>query len=130
MAAAKTAAKTEQKQLDILTGILDKEARTYTMQKKVSVNGEEREGTFVFRYPTVADRLRQGIIQSKFLGGTPIESLDIVTYNVAYAMSFLASVTLQKPDWFAYEIMDSVEELQSMFTEVDEFVRSFRRNAE
>lgn len=129
MAAQKTAAKAEeQKKIEILTGIVDPEARTYTMQKMVTMNGEEKEGTFVFRYPTVADRLRQGVIQSRLLGGTPVESLDIVTYNVAYATAFLASVTMQKPSWFTYENMESIEELQSMFTEVDEFVRSFRSN--
>lgn len=96
------------------------------MRKTVSVDGKEREGTFVFRYPTLGNRLDQGVIQTKYLRGTPIDSLDLVTYNIAYAMSFLASITVRKPSWFAYENMDDADELQEMFGEVNEFVRSFR----
>lgn len=116
----------EQAKLDVLSGIVDKEARTYTMQKTVAINGERREGMFVYHYPTVSDRIRQGIMQSQFLQGVPVESLDVVTYNIAYAMAFLASVTTQVPEWFRYEQMDSIDELQEMFVEVNDFVESFR----
>lgn len=134
MATKKTAANTTpeinadaQAKSDILAGIVDKDSRTYTMQKTVSIAGERREGTFQFRYPTIADRLRQGVLQSKFLGGVPVASLDATTYNVAYAMAFLASVSIKLPNWFKYEEMESLDEMLDMYAEVNEFVDSFRR---
>ena len=125
--AAEPAQAEEQAKIDVLSGLVDRDARTYTMQKTVTMNGAGREGTFRFRYPTVADRLRQGVLQSRFLGGTRVETLDVSTYNIAFAMSFLASISMELPPWFKYEQMESVEELLEMFEEVNAFVESFRR---
>lgn len=123
----KTAGTDDQLQAEILSGIIDPDTRTYTMQKDISIAGAKRTGTFRFRYPTIADRIRQGVLQSRFLGGVSVDSLDVVTYNIAYAMAFLASVSVQLPKWFKFEDMESVDELQEMFVEVNNFVDSFRR---
>lgn len=125
--AAEPASAEQQATIDILTGIIDPEARTYTMQKTISIDGQQREGTFRFRYPTIADRLRQGVLQSRFLGGTPVASLDSATYSIAFAMSLLASISVDLPAWFKFEQMESVDELMEMYGEVNEFVGSFRR---
>lgn len=140
MAAKKTAGQTaleqaavktdEQLRNEILTGLIDKDARTYTMNRTVTYGGTAREGTFRFHYPTLSDRLRQGILQSQLLGGKAPELFDMVTYNIAYSMSFLMSLSSQTPAWFRFEDMESTEELMDMFQEVNEFINSFRKDDE
>lgn len=118
----------EQAKVDILTGIVDRDTRTYTMQKTVTIGGQKREGTFKFRYPTLADRLRQGTMQARLVDGTSIDALDVVTFNLAFMMAYLSSVSVQLPPWFRFEDMESVDELQGMYAEVTAFVNSFRGN--
>lgn len=118
----------EQIQQEILTGIIDPDTRTYTMQKKITIGGEKRDGTFRFRYPTLGDMLRRGTLQARYLDGVSLESVDMATYNIAFCMSFLASVSVQLPPWFRYEAMESTDELRDMFEEVNAFVNSFRGN--
>ena len=116
----------EQIQQEILTGIIDPDTRTYTMQKKITIGGEKRDGTFRFRYPTLLDRMRQGTIQARYLNGMNVQQVDIVTVNLAYTMAFLVSISEKLPAWFRFEEMESMDELQEMFREVDAFVNSFR----
>lgn len=118
----------DQAALDILTGIIDQDARTYTMQKTLTIFGGKREGTFRFHYPTIGDRVKQGLLQSQFLGGVSPQVVDVVTFNLTYSMAFLASICDQMPQWFRFELMESQEELGEMFREVNEFVESFRRD--
>lgn len=116
----------EQTTLDVLTGIIDKDTRMYTMNKRITIHGDRKEGTFRFRYPTVRDRLQQGVAQSRLLGGISVASVDVATYNIAFTMSFLMAIAEQLPPWFTFEAMESVDELLEMFTEVNAFINSFR----
>lgn len=122
----KTADKELQEKQEILTGIINKDSRKYTFTRKVSIGGQEKEGTFTFRYPTVGDRLRQGIAQSALLEGRPIVGLDVVTYNIAYSISYLRSTMDSAPAWFDFEQMDNTDELLEMFREVEAFADTFR----
>lgn len=112
---------------EILTGIVDRESKTYTFNKTMSVNGIKMEGTFVAKYMGISARLRLGTIRAKLLDGAPSESLDTLTDDIAYMIAYLTVALTKTPDWWNYDELDDVDELKSLYLEVYEFVNSFRQ---
>lgn len=117
------------KQNEVLSGIIDSEAKTYTFERTLSVNGgEKKTGRFVAKYMGVTARLRIGTIRAKLLDGAPSQSLDNLTDDIAYIIAFLTVALVEKPSWFSFDVIDEYPELRDMFMEVDRFIGSFRQN--
>lgn len=117
----------ERKQTEILSGIIDNESKTYTFQKTLTVSGgEQKTGTFKAKYLGVAARLRIGTIRAKLLDGAPTQSLDSLTDDIAYIIAYLTVALVEKPEWFSFDILDEYTEMRDMYTEVYEFMQSFR----
>ena len=111
----------------ILSGILNPEEKTYTFEKEVTVDGEKRIGTFKAKYLSVAARLRVGTLRAKLLEGAPSESVDVLTDDLAYMISYLTVALVQAPVWWDYDKLEEIEDLKNVYLEVNAFVNSFRR---
>ena len=127
MTTERQAIKTEQ-QNKILAGLLDKESKTYTFTKAVSVGGKKREGQFTAKYMGVTARLRIGTLRAKLLEGAPSQSVDTLTDDIAFMIAYLTVALIKAPTWWNYDELDDVEDLRSMYYEVYNFVQSFRED--
>lgn len=116
----------EQKQNDILAGIIDDEAKTYTFEYTASVNNQKRTGSFTAKYMGVAARLRIGTIRAKLLDGAPAQSIDTLTDDIAYMIAYLQVALVKTPSWWNYELLDELEDLKNMYMEVYKFIQHFR----
>lgn len=118
--------KKQENQTFILSGIIDKESKTYTFEKTVSVGGEKKKGTFKAKYLGVASRLRIGTIRAKLLDGAPSQSVDTLTDDIAYMIAYLTVALIKIPNWWNYEEIDEISDLRDMYLEVYNFIQSFR----
>lgn len=116
----------ERKQNEILSGIVDNEAKTYTFESTVSVGNEKKTGTFTAKYLGVAARLRIGTIRAKLLDGAPAQSIDTLTDDIAYMIAYLEVSLIKTPTWWDFDKLDNISDLQDMYKEVYKFVESFR----
>lgn len=123
-------AKKEQDQLEVLSGIVDPEAKTYTFEAEVSVDNKRRKGTFTARYMTVSGRLRVGVIRAKLLDGAPATSVDGLTDDISYMLAYLQVTLIKTPAWFDYDKLDDIADLTMLFTEVRDFNERFRNQNE
>ena len=116
----------EQKQNDMLAGIIDNESKTYTFDYTVSMGTQKKKGTFVAKYMGVAARLRIGTIRAKLLDGAPSQSVDTLTDDIAYMIAYLQVALIKTPTWWGYDQMDDLEDLKGIYMEVYKFIQSFR----
>lgn len=123
------AIKTEQ-QDKILAGIIDNESKTYTFTKTISVGGKKKEGQFTAKYLGVTARLRIGTLRAKLLDGAPAESVDTLTDDIAFMISYLTVALIKTPSWWNYDELDDIEDLRAMYFEVYNFMQSFRSHDE
>lgn len=119
-------AKITKNQMEVLTGIVDRESRTYSFEKEISVDGIKRTGTFTAKYMGVAARLRLGSIRAKLLDGAPQQSVDPLTDDIAYMIAYLTVSIVKAPNWWNYDLIDDIQDLRSMYDEVFKFMTSFR----
>lgn len=115
-----------EKQEKILAGLIDKESKTYTFTKTVSIGGKKREGQFTAKYMGVTARLRIGTLRAKLLEGAPSESVDTITDDIAFMIAYLTVALIKAPSWWNYDELDDIEDLRAMYFEVYNFVQSFR----
>ena len=115
-----------QEKLDILSGIIDKDSKTYSFEKTVSILGEKKTGSFVAKYMGITARLRLGTIRAKLLDGAPTQSVDPLTDDIAYMIAYLSVTLIKTPNWWNYDNLDDLDDLKSVFDEVVNFSRSFR----
>ena len=117
---------TKNTELDILTGVIDPESKTYSFEKTISVQGEKLTGTFTAKYMGITARLRLGTLRAKLLDGAPNQSIDILTDDIAYMIAYLTVSLVKVPKWWNYDNLDDIEDLRAMYDEVNAFMRSFR----
>ena len=113
-------------ELDILTGVIDKDSKTYSFEKTISVQGEKLTGTFTAKYMGITARLRLGTLRAKLLDGAPNQSVDILTDDIAYMIAYLTVSLTKVPKWWNYDNLDEIDDLRAMYDEVSAFMRSFR----
>lgn len=116
----------DQDKMDVLTGIVDADSKTYSFNFTVTMNGKRQTGTFVAKYMGVTARLRLGTIRAKLLDGAPTQSVDALTDDIAYMIAYLNVSLIKFPAWWNYDNLDSVEELRDMYMEVHNFMSKFR----
>lgn len=92
--------------------------------------GTRWQGRFQTRMPTPMDLMRAGVMQARLLGSAPRESVDAFTEEIAYIISRLSFVLIERPDWFAdpLSMVDAVPLLQQIYGEVASFEAFFRRH--
>lgn len=116
----------QEEKVDILTGVIDQESKTYTFSAEVNIQGIKKKGTFKAKYLGVAARLRLGTIRAKLLDGAPAQSLDSLTDDIAYMIAYLTVALVETPSWWIYEELEEIEDLRKIYLEVYEFCKSFR----
>ena len=116
--------------MDVLTGIIDKDSKTYSFEKELSVLGKRQKGAFVAKYMGIGARLRMGTIRAKLLDGAPVDSVDTTTDDIAYMIAYLTVSLVKSPRWFNYDNLDYYEDLRELYTEVYRFMTNFREQNE
>lgn len=116
----------EQKQMDVLSGVIDNESKTYMFEAEVTVNGKKEKGAFTAKYMGVAARLRIGTIRAKLLDGAPAQSLDTITDDIAYMIAYLQVALTKFPKWWNYDTLEEYTDLKNVYMEVYKFNQSFR----
>ena len=116
----------EQKQNEVLSGIIDNESKTYTFEAEVTVNGKKEKGSFTAKYMGVAARLRMGTIRAKLLDGAPAQSIDTLTDDIAYMIAYLQVALVKSPKWWNYSTLEELTDLKKVYMEVYKFNQSFR----
>lgn len=116
----------QEQQAEILTGIIDNEAKTYVFEKTLSIGGQKKSGSFTAKYMGVGARLRLGAIRAKLLDGAPSQSVDVLTDDIAYMIAYLTVALINTPSWFNYDDLDDIGDLRGLYMEVYKFVNSFR----
>ena len=92
--------------------------------------GKKWEGTFVTHFPTPQDLLKSGVAQARLLQGTPRDSLDAFTEEIAFMYSRLLFCLDEKPEWFndPMNMIDGVPLIQAVYAEVFSFEQFFREH--
>ena len=116
----------EQKQQEVLSGIIDNESKTYTFEAEITVNGKKETGSFTAKYLGIAARLRIGTIRAKLLDGAPSQSLDTLTDDIAYMIAYLQVSLIKFPKWWDYDVLEEYSDLRKVYNEVYKFNQSFR----
>lgn len=116
----------QEQQAEILTGVIDNEAKTYVFEKTLSIGGQKKSGSFTAKYMGVGARLRLGAIRAKLLDGAPSQSIDVLTDDIAYMIAYLTVALINTPSWFNYDDLDDIGDLRELYMEVYKFVSSFR----
>ena len=119
-------AKNDNEKLEILTGIVDRDSKTYSFEKTLSMVGEQKTGTFVAKYMGIGARLKLGTIRAKLLDGAPIQSVDTITDDLAYMIAYLSVALIKTPKWFNYDEIDDYQDIRDLYLEVYNFMQNFR----
>lgn len=123
-------AKNDNEKLEVLSGVIDRDSKTYSFKKSLSVEGVKQEGTFVARYMGIGARLKLGTIRAKLLEGAPIDSVDTMTDDIAYMIAYLSVALVKTPKWFNYDNIDEYQDLRDLYMEVYNFMTNFRTKNE
>ena len=113
-------------EMNVLAGVIDRESKTYSFEKTISIGGEEKTGAFVAKYMGIGARLRMGTIRAKLLDGAPAPSVDAVTDDIAYMIAYLTVALTKTPSWFNYDVLDDYDDLRALYDEVYNFHTAFR----
>lgn len=115
-----------QKEMEVLAGVIDRESKTYSFEKTVSVADESRTGAFTAKYMGIGARLRMGTIRAKLLDGAPNQSVDAVTDDIAFMIAYLTVTLTKTPQWFNFDNLDDYDDLRALYDEVYNFHTAFR----
>lgn len=107
--------------------IIQGKKRTHTTQIDLRHINPEYIGTFVFHYPSLMEQMQIGVIKSRLLGGVPVNSVDVLTDNIAHMTATLQVVTDSAPDWFKLEELDDYEVLDHVYEAYAQWRDSFRQ---
>ena len=116
--------------MNALAGVMDRESKTYSFEKTISMGGEEKTGAFTAKYMGIGARLRMGTIRAKLLDGAPIQSIDNVTDDIAFMIAYLQVTLVKMPQWFNYDQIDDYDDLRNLYEEVYNFHTAFREKNE
>src|SRR3990172_2663774 len=107
------------------------EAITLGRKKEYSVDidFEGRRGTFVFRRPSLAERVEIGVLESAYIGGNPRNSFDVPTLNIARMIATFQKVLVRGPKWFNALKEDDYEFMEHLYEMYFQEVQPFRRIA-
>ena len=113
--------------LNVLAGVVDKESKTYSFEKTVTMEGGiKKTGAFTAKYPGIGARLRMGALRAKLLEGAPNQSIDGGTDDIAYMIAYLTVALTKTPQWFNPMSIDDYDDLRELYMEVYNFVVAFR----
>ena len=110
--------------------IINADERTVTFTKTYNVMGNNKTGTFSFRYPSVMDRVKWGTARARMLDGAPEASLDRITSDLTFMIAYLNTLMEKSPKWFNWETLEEDYIIRDLFTEVTNWVKSFRQSLE
>ena len=96
-------------------------------QHQIDFEHEGRRGTFVFRRPSLKDRLSISILESSLLGGAPRNSIDIQGQTIARMMATFSVVMVESPDFFNLDTFDDYAFTEALYMKYMEVIRPFRR---
>lgn len=111
---------------DIMNMYFDPEERTMSFNATLSVYGVEKTGKFMFKYPSITERIRIGTLRAQMLNGAEEKSLDNLTSDLTYIVAFLRITAVKVPDWFDFSDIDDVIGIRRIFNEVQVWVTNFR----
>jgi hypothetical protein len=84
---------------------------------------ENFAGKFVFKRPTVKDRIDIAIRQSKLKENT---ELDVISDNVSYMLATFAVICTEKPADFSFDELYEIEPLYALFGRYSDWLECFR----
>lgn len=120
------AEKQNNEKLEMLAGVIDRDSKTYSFEKTLTIGGEEKTGAFTAKYMGIGARLRMGAIRAKLLDGAPNQSVDTITDDIAFMIAYLQVTLIKVPNWFNFDAIDDYEDLRDLYMEVFNFMRAFR----
>jgi hypothetical protein len=85
---------------------------------------ETVNGRFVFKRPTIKDRLQIGVLTAKFKQS---QELDALHENMAYILATLQVVCTEKPLGFVFEDCYEVESIFALFDKYSQWLEFFRK---
>lgn len=122
---------TRQERTDSATNVVtNAEERTCTFTKTYRILGNNKSGTFTFKYPSVFDRIKWGSTRAKMLDGAPEQSVDRVTSDLTFMIAYLNTLMVKGPSWFNWETLEDDYIIKDLFTEVTQWVKNFRQSLE
>jgi hypothetical protein len=83
-------------------------------------------GNFIFRYPSLMDRMKIGVMKTSLLNGMSLAGIDNEVDNIAYMMATLTVVMESAPDWFQLDVLEDYDALDRVFEEYAKWRDSFR----
>lgn len=83
-------------------------------------------GNFIFRYPSLMDRMKIGALKASMLNGLSLAGIDNEADNIAYMMATLTVVMESSPDWFKLDSLEDYDALDHVFEEFAKWRDSFR----
>lgn len=84
---------------------------------------EHFTGRFIFRRPTVSDRLKIGVRAAKLKDNA---SLDVTYDNIAYILATFAVIATEKPQGFDFDNAYEVDSLFELYERYNEWLTFFR----
>jgi len=107
-------------------GILQGTNRKHTKQFNFSEYDARFVGTFVYKHPSVLDRMQIGVNKAKMLQGLQGQT-DVLTDNIAHMAATLGVVLTEYPEWFNLADVSEYEVLEQVYDEYTGWVNSFRK---
>jgi hypothetical protein len=95
-------------------------------EHQIDFEFEGKGGTFVFRRPSLKDRMTISTLEANFLGHAPRNSIDLQGQTIARIMATFTVVMHEAPDWFDLNTLDDYEFAEKLYLEYLEVVRPFR----
>lgn len=112
--------------LQLLSGIIDPEVQEYEFEFSCTVEGEKRKGVFKVKYPSIMDRIKIGVLKSKYLEGLEESKVDVSTSNMVFMLSLVDTLLVKQPSWFNVSKMTELEELIQLYEVVNNWIARFR----
>lgn len=112
--------------LQLLSGIIDPEVQEYEFEFSCTIDGEKQKGVFKVKYPSIMDRIKIGVLKSKYLDGLEERKVDISTSNMVFMLSLVDTLIVKKPSWFEVSKMTELEELVQLYEVVNNWISRFR----
>jgi len=113
---------------DLGQKIIQGSNRKHTKQFNFSEYDSRFVGTFVYKHPSVLDRMQIGVNKAKMLQGLQGQ-VDVLTDNIAHMGATLGVVLTEYPEWFNLADVSEYEVLEQVYDEYTEWVNSFRKPA-
>ncbi|MBD1372593.1 hypothetical protein IC620_09525 [Hazenella sp. IB182357] len=83
-------------------------------------------GNFVFRYPSLMDRMKLGSLKTSLLNGLNLAGIDNEADNIAFMTATLTILMESSPDWFTLDEIHEYKALERVFDTYATWRESFR----